>query len=503
MIATGVLGSSPTSGLNMSLVGGRRGGGGVGGVTPPPLLTRAGSSSSITSSSSTSGPSTNSNNTNASSNFTTSSSNPLISTSSSGIMFSIATTLASTLNNQQFDPYDHSTLPSRILCTGAGANFPAMANLVGDVFNASVYIPLTQVDSAQIQPHRNAPAQGYPGRAALGSAFVARWVWGRETRSGLSSGMGNASLTTGGTGSGSGLALFEDEMKRLLQKRWIASGGVVLKTNVNGTPSGTTMASMNSSNSLGVGLREGGPGSGANSGASTPFGGRSGVREMVVEEDEDEDSVGLIGDSQQQQQPHHQQQQQQNLGMGLGSGVLGGGYGGYNSSSGLYADEGNLNLNSRVRTQTGSSLDSPIGGGSPSIMTPSTSYTTPDLGLGLGGLGSGSGSPFGMSLGGNNNNNNLGMGLGLGNFSGSGGGSGPNTPGPLGGQGQGQNSQQNQNTGTGPIPLTPVVALATADSEAQIGLAKVAEADLDSFLMYASIVPEYCRLEGLVVKGLV
>src|SRR5260221_1397110 len=34
-----------------------------------------------------------------------------------------------------FDPYDHTPLPSRILATGAAANFPSVANLVGDMFN--------------------------------------------------------------------------------------------------------------------------------------------------------------------------------------------------------------------------------------------------------------------------------------------------------------------------------------------------------------------------------
>ena len=105
-----------------------------------------------------------------------------------------------------FDPYDYAPLPSRILTTGAAANFPSVANLVGDVFNAPVFVPLTQVDSAQVVPHRNAPAQGYPSRAALGAAYIARWVWGREWGSG-------------------GLGVFEDEMKRLLGKHWVATGG--------------------------------------------------------------------------------------------------------------------------------------------------------------------------------------------------------------------------------------------------------------------------------------
>jgi xylulokinase len=43
----------------------------------------------------------------------------------------------------------------------------------------------------------------------------------------------------------------------------------------------------------------------------------------------------------------------------------------------------------------------------------------------------------------------------------------------------------------------------TGDAEAQVGLAKVAEPDADAFLAYAAIVPEYCRLEGMLVKGIV
>jgi xylulokinase len=51
--------------------------------------------------------------------------------------------------------------------------------------------------------------------------------------------------------------------------------------------------------------------------------------------------------------------------------------------------------------------------------------------------------------------------------------------------------------------LTPVTALPTSESETQVGLAKVAEPDVDAFMAYAAIVPEYCRLEGMLVKALV
>ena len=45
--------------------------------------------------------------------------------------------------------------------------------------------------------------------------------------------------------------------------------------------------------------------------------------------------------------------------------------------------------------------------------------------------------------------------------------------------------------------------MVTTEAELQLGLAKVADPDVDAFMSYAAIVPEYCRLEGLLVKNLV
>ena len=301
-----------------------------------------------------------------------------------------------------FDPYDYAPLPSRVLATGAAANFPSVSNLVGDIFNAPVFVPLTQVDSAQVVPHRNAPAQGYPSRASLGSAYVARWVWGREWGSG-------------------GLGVFEDEMKRLLGKRWVATGGTLLRTNVNGATSVMGLGAL-------------GGGSGANSGTSTPYGhpgGRSGLGNTVFPEEEEDEALemerngklGILSGS-------------ANPGV-IGSGVYGVSGSGYGESS------------LRLRTQTGSTTDT-HSSNTTSVLAPSTALTTPDLG----------------SLGQHSTNGSAG-------------------------------------TSSIPTPLTPVVALATSDAEAQIGLAKVAEPDVDAFLTYAAIVPEYYRLEGMLIKGIV
>jgi xylulokinase len=308
-----------------------------------------------------------------------------------------------------FDPYDYTPLPARVLATGAATNFPSVANLVGDVFNAPVFVPTTQVDSAQVVPHRNAPASGFPGRAALGGAYIARWVWGKERGS-----------SPGGSGAGRGLGGFEDEMRRLLGKRWVATGALPLRTNVNG-------ASPSVGASAGAGGAGGG--SGANSGASTPYGhgpSRSGLGSTVfVEEDEDE----------------VEEMERNGSGNGVVSPSAGGGFG--------FGEIGDNAL--RMRTQTSSTVDS--GSSSFALGGGSTAFTTPDLNTGLG-------SPD------------------------------PNAGGPA-------------TPTTTTTALTPVTAMPTADAEAQIGLAKVAEPDVDAFMTYAAIVPEYCRLESMLVKSLV
>ncbi|KAF8881707.1 hypothetical protein CPB84DRAFT_1687055 [Gymnopilus junonius] len=325
-----------------------------------------------------------------------------------------------------FDPYDPTPLPARVLTTGAAANFPSMANLVGDVFNAPVFIPFTQVDSAQVVPHRNAPAQGYPSRSALGGAYVARWVWGREWGAG-------------------GLGGFEDEVKRLLGKRWIATGGQLVRSNVNGT--------TNAVNPRGAGS------SGGNSGSSTPYGHpntRSGLGSTVLmEEDEAEDmdydrsERNLLGAAAAANAP--------------GVGVIGAGsmYGSAYGSAG-----------ERLRSQTGSTVDTLLSSSiASSVISSSSAFTTPDLGLGSLGVMSPSASTVPGIIGYN-------MGNGNGNAAGAA-------------------------TPTTPTPLTPVVALATSDAEAQVGLGKVAEPDVDAFMTYAAIVPEFSRLETMVVKGIV
>ncbi|KAI0668172.1 actin-like ATPase domain-containing protein [Trametes maxima] len=283
-----------------------------------------------------------------------------------------------------FDPYDYATLPARILATGAAANFPSIANLAGDVFNAPVLMPTTQVDAAQAIPHRNTPAPGYPARAALGGAYVARWVWGKEK----------------GTPAGTGRGGFEEEVRRLLSKRWAATGGAPLRTSINAPSSASKAASA------------------AGSGASTPYGhgSRSALGSTILVEEEEEEIEEMERS--------------------------GGGYG-------LGFSEADI---SRIRTVTSSTTGTAMSG-STLGEAPSTAFTTPDLGA----LTS------------------------------------PNA------------GSQPTEGAAAPTPsaLQPVTAMPTSDAELQLGLAKVAEPDVDAFMSYAALVPEYCRLEGLLIKGIV
>lgn len=286
-----------------------------------------------------------------------------------------------------FDPYDFNPLPSRIIATGAATNFPSIANVVGDVFNAPVLVPTTQIDAAQIVPHRNAPPTGFPARAALGGAFVARWVWGKEK----------------GTPAGTGRGGFEEEIRRLLAKRWATSGGAPLRTGTNAAVVGNK------------------PGSGT----STPYGHgnlsglSSNVLEEVEEEVEDVERTDALNSAN---------------AYGLGAG---------------FSDI--INSTGRLRTITSSTAETTMSG-STLDGGPSTAFTTPDLGV--------TGSPNPASA---------------------------------------ASSDAPASTTT----LVPVVALPTSDAELQLGLAKVAEPDVDAFMSYAAIVPEYCRLEGLLVKSIV
>lgn len=291
-----------------------------------------------------------------------------------------ATPLAFSLG-LSFDPYDSTHLPRRVFAVGAAAHFPSVVNLLGDVFDAPVFVPSTVLDAAQVAPAQGSPPPGVPSRAALGSAYLARWAWRRVTRP-------DERHPT-----------FEDEVRWLLGKRWAAqqtqNAGTVGSTPTTprfGPPATKHLASASARSGL----------------AATAF----------VEEDEEDvarfQSTGEV------------------------------------PVSSVFKYPPEPESAPRVRTLTGTSTSSSTTNGTNTMGTPaapSTAFTTPDLMAP---------SPNALS---------------------------PN--------------------GTSSAALTPIAALQTDDADAQFGLVKVAEPDSDAFMAYAAMVPEYCRLETLIIKGLV
>ena len=139
-------------------------------------------------------------------------------------------------------------------------------------------------------------------------------------------------------------------------------------------------------------------------------------------------------------------------GLGLGPGIIGSGA--YSGSLATYDTMG------RGRGP----IWRPLWTHSSSRLTPSTTFATPDLGL--------LAPPLTMVMGNGGNSN-------------------------------ASTSGSNGMTPMTLTPLTPVMALPTADVEAQMGLAKVTKPDLDAFLSYASIISEFCRVETMMIKGIV
>ena len=292
-----------------------------------------------------------------------------------------------------FDPYDYSTLPSRILATGAAANFPSVVNIIGDIFNTPVIIPTSQIDAAQLAPHRNAPAKGHPSRAGIGGAYIARWIWGRE----------RGGIRVGGT--------FEDDLRKVFSKRWMMTGGLALKTSVNAVPQHNNSAI---STPIVGGLPTGGSSRGG-SGSSTPYSHhpRSGLgTTVVVEEEEDEIDTDIV--------------------------------------------------TGRLRSLTTSAITGPLQTTNASLSLLSNSA------LAASALNGQNPAPF------------------------------------ISSESLSPDPSNTETSATTSAPLTPVTVMtSTSENDLQVGLGKVTDPDVDSFMGYAAIVPEYCRLEGMLVKGIV
>ncbi|KZT35969.1 hypothetical protein SISSUDRAFT_1071671 [Sistotremastrum suecicum HHB10207 ss-3] len=115
-----------------------------------------------------------------------------------------------------FDPYDSRHLPRRVIATGFAAEFPSIMNTLCEVFNATVYVPHTQITSGGgigLADGENAPNSPKPtgvSRAAIGGAYTA-WWWTRTKTGGASDGVGT----------------LEDEVRGVLGRKTIGKGSAV------------------------------------------------------------------------------------------------------------------------------------------------------------------------------------------------------------------------------------------------------------------------------------
>ncbi|EJT98275.1 hypothetical protein DACRYDRAFT_24727 [Dacryopinax primogenitus] len=82
-----------------------------------------------------------------------------------------------------FDVYDPIPLPRRMIINGTTANYPAMAQLISDIFHSIIFVSSPTTAPGQ-------PAFPFPddmpkpelSRSALGSAYLARYAWRRLMR---------------------------------------------------------------------------------------------------------------------------------------------------------------------------------------------------------------------------------------------------------------------------------------------------------------------------------
>ncbi|KAG8999838.1 hypothetical protein FRB94_005896 [Tulasnella sp. JGI-2019a] len=332
-----------------------------------------------------------------------------------------------------FDPYDKDLCPSKIIAIGSAANFPSIVALIGDVFNAPVFVPtgapLQSANSPNPMKLEHSPIKGSspenfgphtptPSRcnAALGGAYTARWAWRRQAKPEEK------------------FSSFEEEITGLLKKRWMSPS----MFGASGGPNGIPGASL--SPGFGLGL--------SNSTVGYPQPKRSGLASSVYSSNEIDEPAqdtilyrGMNGGLTSPVPGILPQNGFPGLGLGMSQHNLSAG-----SLNGQLPGAGMPTMPiGRARTPTTSSqaTNSTILSqlSTTSINTISTSQTSP-------------------------------------------GGSKATTP---------TLSTKPLNVSVNPLP--------TSDEDSQKGLCKVAEADWDAFMVYASIVPEFCRLEGMLAKG--
>lgn len=384
-----------------------------------------------------------------------------------------------------FDPYDSSLLPKRVIAVGSAANFPSVVSVLGDVFNCPVFVPLSDASVANAGP-RAKPAP--PPSAGSGGATVPSSV--------PSSGQSNGALTPTHTSTTAGPTAVTNTALTMSAAATQAAAAAHL-------PPGTVPAPSRASAALGAaylacwayrrntrpddkfdsfedevrsllkggaesarqerkaaqavtqGLFSGSGASGSGAGGATTPLGRSalGIPSTLVEGDEDESDSDAEGD---------------------------------NKTEGTDDDRVLLPRNSsssddKNTLKTSSSLSSSVTG------TDLRSYSSMSTLVATGMPSPGFSGSYGSNL--TLNTSASGYPLSASN----------STP-------TATSAVLPATASLAPTsqPATLSVSPLTSDeADIDVGLVKVAIGDIDSFMTYASLVPEYCRLEGMLVKALV
>ena len=355
-----------------------------------------------------------------------------------------------------FDPYDYSLLPKRLIALGSAANFPSVVNLLGDVFNAPVFVPLSDASVANAGP-RAKPAPP-PSAGAAGS-----------TTPGPPSGSLTPTHTAGGPLGTSGVASTAITMSaaatQAAQAAHLPPGVVPAPSRASAALGSAYLACwahrrrtrpderfesfegeirrlLKGSAEVARGERKAAGSSAyghSHSGTTTPLA-RSGLgipSPLLEQEEDDRDDDTDSGDS-----DHILLPQQRML-----------------------ADEGGL-----YKASSMTSLSSSTANDLRSSQSGSTLVTSSSTALSAGYPG------------------NLTLNIPFGSTS----PSGPATAVP-----------QSAAAVTSQPATLSVAPLPSEDADIDVGLVKVSDCDIDSFMMYAALVPEYCRLEGMLVRALV
>ncbi|KAF8321157.1 hypothetical protein DL93DRAFT_2212896 [Clavulina sp. PMI_390] len=456
-----------------------------------------------------------------------------------------------------FDPYDPTPLPKRLIVLGSAANFPSVVHMLGDVFNAPVYVPLSDAGVANAGPKARAapvsmggatgsmpnaggqsaspthtggavptPASATtsvppssstkpaapslqnpstavtmsaatlaaaqaahlppgvvpaPSRAsaALGGAYLALWAWRRRTRP------------------DERFESFEEEMRGVMRA---GAEALRMERKATGTGGGYGYGSA-----YGIGLGSGRTTPLARSvlGIPSPRMGGVGVGEGEEGESEEDDDHVLV--PQQQQQARPPSAGSSGPGMPVGGDIMRG----MTPLTSMTASSSTSSLTSMGMSSSTSGMPPPgMSMSSSGFLTNSTSNTTalssasgpyPSISpssstpnLGLMAPHPSSANPLSPLQQGYQPRNPVEAAMPAFGLSNNAAASSPSSTGPPG------------TAASAPAPATLSVSpLPTDEADIDLGLVKVSECDLDAFMMYAALVPEYCRLEGMLVRALV